>query len=71
MDAEQEFALKMLRLERKVWLGPGNEECLADCDRRIKEIEDWAASGNAGLSSGFHGNAIAHGERLQDGIPKP
>jgi hypothetical protein len=60
MDAKQEFALKMLRLERRVWLRPDTKPDLEDCDRRIKEIEDWAAAGNAGLPGPWI-NAIAHG----------
>jgi hypothetical protein len=56
-DAKQEFTLYWMKLGRKVWLGPGNEKYLEECDRLIKEVEEWAVSGKAGLPPGI-GNAI-------------
>jgi hypothetical protein len=55
MDAKQEFALKMMKLGRKVLLGPDTKADLEDCDRDIKEVEDWVASGQSGLPPKFYG----------------
>jgi hypothetical protein len=49
MDAKQESALYWMRVGRKVLQGP----ILEECDRDIKEVEDWAASGKAGLPPGI------------------
>jgi hypothetical protein len=48
-----------MKLGRKVLLGPDNAAILEQCDRDIKEAEDWAVSGKAGLPTGI-GRPIAH-----------
>jgi hypothetical protein len=51
-------ALYWMKLGRRVWLGLGNEKYLGECDRDIKRVEEWAASGKAGLPPGI-GKPIA------------
>jgi hypothetical protein len=55
MDAKQEFTLYWMKIGRRVWLGPGKEKYLEECDRDIKEVEDWIARGNPGVPPRFCG----------------
>jgi hypothetical protein len=55
----KEHALFWMKLARTVWLGPGNEKYLAEIDEDIKRVEEWAASGKAGLPPGI-GGPIRH-----------
>lgn len=50
MDREQEITLFWMKANRRILEG----ETLQDCERDIKEIEEWAASGNAGLPERFN-----------------
>lgn len=58
MDAKQEFALKMMKLEEKGCWGPDTKADLVDCDRDTKEVEDWVATGQSGLPPKFYGKII-------------
>ncbi len=50
MDAKQEFTLYWMKLGRRCLEGSFLEEC----EKEIKEVEDWAASGNPGLPARFY-----------------
>jgi hypothetical protein len=53
MDAKQEFTLYWMKAGRQVLLGPDTKAQLEECDRDIKEVEDWIASGNPGVPPRF------------------
>ena len=71
MDAKQEFTLYWMKLGRKVLLGPDTITQLEECDRLIKEVEDWAAAGKAGLPPGIGDPIVrspANHESALDGL---
>lgn len=50
MDREQEITLFWMKANRRILEG----ETLKDCEKDIKEIEEWMAAGKSGLPQRFY-----------------